>query len=163
MTRAPGLASIKSGAAVRPGRLEPLTAAPIFGLATRLLDVRMMKRANALFARLGLTPASAAALLLIEANPGARHGELARALAIQPPNMTKLLNQMIGEELLRREEAPADRRHATFALSPRGRRAAGKARAAMEALDAQVLSPLTADERATLIDLTTKLARALAD
>jgi DNA-binding MarR family transcriptional regulator len=134
---------------------------PNFGLAVRLLDLRLMKRASEVFGDLGLTPATATALLAIDATPGVRHGELADALRIQRPNLTKMLNQLVDEGLLRRGESAGDRRLVTFALTPRGARVADGVRATMAALDAQALSGLSPDEQATLLALIVKLTRAL--
>ena len=134
---------------------------PNFGLAVRLLDLRLMKRASESFGDLSLTPATATALLAIDANPGVRHGELADALRIQRPNLTKMLNQLVDEGLLRRGESAGDRRLVTFALTPRGGRVAESVRSTMAALDEQALSGLSRDEQATLLALIVKLTRAL--
>jgi DNA-binding MarR family transcriptional regulator len=134
---------------------------PNFGLAVRLLDLRLMKRASEAFGDLSLTPATATALLAIDANPGVRHGELADALRIQRPNLTKMLNQLVDEGLLRRGESAGDRRLVTFALTPRGARAAESVRNTMATLDARAISGLSEAEQATLLALIVKLTRAL--
>lgn len=132
-----------------------------FGLALRLIDVRVMQRANIAFGRLSLTPASASALALISMRPEARHGEIARALAIQPPNLTKLLNQMIGEGLIMRVAATRDRRGASYALTLRGRRLAIRVDMTMRALDDEYLAGLGRIERETLCKLLDKVAAGL--
>jgi DNA-binding MarR family transcriptional regulator len=139
---------------------EPLFGAT-FGLTLRLIDVRVMQRANRAFGRLSLTPASASALALVATRPDARHGEIARALAIQPPNLTKLLNQMIGEGLIMRVAATSDRRGASYALTLRGKRLAARVEATMRALDEDYLAGLDAAERETLCALLDKVAAGL--
>ncbi len=149
-----------AGASARDA-VDISTIGPNFGLAVRLLDLRLMKRASEVFGDLSLTPATATALLAIDANPGVRHGELADALRIQRPNLTKMLNQLVDDGLLRRGESAGDRRLVTFALTPRGSRAADSVRTTMAALDEQALSGLSRDEQETLFALIDKLTRAL--
>jgi DNA-binding MarR family transcriptional regulator len=134
---------------------------PNFGLSVRLLDLRMMKRATEAFSSLGLTPASATALLIVQANPGIRHGELADTLLIQRPNMTKLLKQLVDAGWLRRDGSDGDRRHVMFSLSPEGMRLATRARVTIEGLDAENLSGLSAEDQRSLAALIEKLSRSL--
>ncbi len=145
----------------KPGEPDLSSLGPNFGLALRLLDLRLMRRAGEAFGALGLTPASATALLMIAANPGARHGELADALLIQRPNMTKLLKQLVDEGLLRRDGSDGDRRHVMFSLTPAGGRLAARARTTIDALDEAHLAGLTPGERETLAALVKKMSLAL--
>ena len=132
---------------------------PNFGLAMRLLDLRLMRQASEAFGGLGLTPASATALLIIAANPGVRHGELADTLLIQRPNMTKLLKQLVDAGWLRRDGSDGDRRHVMFSPTPEGARLAARARNAIQALDEAHLAGLTASERKIFAALIEKLSR----
>lgn len=144
----------------KAGAVDIATIGPNFGLAVRLLDLRMMKRAGEAFSRLGLTPAAATALLVIQANPGVRHGELADALFVQRPNMTKLLKQMVDEGLLRRGGSDGDRRHVMFSLTPAGKRLATRVETAMRSLDDLMFAGFTDAERAGLQEAIEKLTRA---
>ena len=48
-------------------------------------------------------------------------GELAEAIALSPSGLSKLLDRMDADGLIRREENPADARAAFAAITPRGR------------------------------------------
>ena len=85
-----------------------------------MLDLHMMRWLGERCARHGLTPASASVLMVIHSNPGVRHGELADALLIRRPNMTKLMRRLEARGLLCRKGSPGDKRRVVLALTSEG-------------------------------------------
>src|ERR1700689_436540 len=79
------------------------------------------KSAHKLFEPYGLTPAQFNVLNLLSDQPdGLRASDLARALIVDPSNVTGLLKRMKKEGWLREIESAADRRERIVALSAKG-------------------------------------------
>jgi DNA-binding MarR family transcriptional regulator len=82
----------------------------------------LQKKAQVLFRPHKLTPAQFNVLHLLSGKPeGLRATDLARALIVDPSNVTGLLKRMKQMGLLRVVENPRDRRQHVVALSARGR------------------------------------------
>lgn len=142
-----------------PVDLSPLWTLPGFNL--RMLDVRMMRTTSEHLNRIGLTPAAAAVLLVIESNPGLPLGLLADALIVQHPNMTKLVKRLEAQKLVRRNAAPGDRRRISLALTPAGRRLAQQALDVLNEHDTQAYGVLKPAERRQLLHLVGRLLTGL--
>ncbi|MEJ1154147.1 MarR family winged helix-turn-helix transcriptional regulator [Microbacterium marmarense] len=103
-----------------------------------------------------------ARMRLLEALAAASHpltiGEIAEAVSVDQPRASRLVQQGVEHELVRREIDPHDARRSRVALTERGRRVVqdftGNRR---EAIDS-ALSTFTDAERADLARLLTKLA-----
>ena len=81
------------------------------------------KTGQQLFKRHGLTVAQFNVLNLLAAEPdGMRASDLARALIVDPSNVTGLLKRMKIEGFLRERENSADRRQHIVGLTPKGQR-----------------------------------------
>ena len=101
----------------------------------------------------GLRPRHLIALkLLSERGPASQHG-LADALSLDPSNVVGLLNELEERELITRRRDPADRRRHIVELSPRGEDELALAYARLSQVEDDLLSALSAEERATLYDL----------
>jgi DNA-binding MarR family transcriptional regulator len=82
----------------------------------------LQKRAQRVFRPHGLTPAQFNVLHLLSGRPeGMRATDLARALIVDPSNVTGLLRRMKQMGLLRALENARDRRQHIVALSAKGR------------------------------------------
>ncbi len=91
-----------------------------------------------------------------------RAGELAQACLLTPSAMTELVDPLVRDGLLRREDDPTDRRAVVLALTPRGRREMERSKAlAAEAL-AAVVAHLSPEKLARLHAAFTDLDEALA-
>lgn len=99
------------------------------------------READLRLAPLGLSHATASALLLLRARGDApcRQGALAQALGIEQPSLVRLLDQLCAAGMVERHADPADRRARILHLTPAGRHAAERAEAALEALRAELL------------------------
>jgi DNA-binding MarR family transcriptional regulator len=101
----------------------------------------------------GLRPRHLIALkLLSERGPASQHG-LADALSLDPSNVVGLLNELEERELITRRRDPADRRRHIVELSPLGEDELALAYARLSDVEDDLLSALSAEERATLYDL----------
>lgn len=81
------------------------------------------KAGQRLFRPHGLTVAKFNVLNLLSDQPaGMRASDLARALVVDPSNVTGLLKRMKAEKYLKEFDNESDRRQHVVGLSPRGRR-----------------------------------------
>ena len=131
------------------------------GFRMHILDLRMMKTLSERCAAHGLTPGAASVLMIIKQNPGVRHGELADALLIQRPNMTKLMKRLETQGLIKRLPAQKDRRHVALGLTAKGETAVAAARAEFAAHDEIVQGRFNPGERALMSELVQRLHTAL--
>jgi DNA-binding MarR family transcriptional regulator len=90
--------------------------------------------------------------LLSEQGPASQQG-LTDALSLDPSNVVGLLNELEERELITRRRDPADRRRHIVELSARGEEELGLAYARFRLVEDDLLSALSAEERATLYDL----------
>jgi DNA-binding MarR family transcriptional regulator len=133
----------------------------IAGFRLRMLDLRLMRSVSERLSRIGLTPASATTLLVLDSNPGMPLGKLADTLIIQRPNMTKLVKRLESRKLIGRNAADGDRRRISLALTPTGKRHATKIRGILMEHDASVLSALTPAERGQFMQMIGRMLEAL--
>lgn len=81
---------------------------------------------------------------------------LRRIVGLSHSAAVRLVDRLVGEELVRRRSGP-DRRSVRVALTPRGRRTATRLRKEREAFLVGLLAPLDPGERRALLALTEKL------
>jgi DNA-binding MarR family transcriptional regulator len=105
----------------------------------------------------GLTLGAFSVMALIDANPGLRQGAAAEALLIKRSNMTKLINRLERQGLVRRRASGRDRRSVGLHLTPLGRRRLGLMLPAIAAHDAEATAPLDVRERRLLVGLLGKV------
>ena len=108
----------------------------------------------------GLTLGAISVLTVIDANPGIRQGAAAEALLIKRSNMTKLVNRLEREGLVRRHALGRDRRTVGLHLTAAGRRRLAPLLPAIARHDEAATRPLTPRERQTLVGLLAKLVEA---
>src|SRR5207245_3828797 len=78
---------------------------------------------------------------------------LADSLSLDPSNVVGLLNELEERKLITRRRDAADRRRHIVELSPRGKKELCDAYDGLRRIDDDLLSPLSARERATLYTL----------
>jgi DNA-binding MarR family transcriptional regulator len=141
---------------------EPSAEPPVTEYAGQLL-FRLWRVSHtgvaAALESLGLTPALFALLNVIGAREGAIQQELGSAMGIDPSTMVSLIDQLEGAGLARRRASARDRRAREVTITPKGRRALERGRAAAAQVEDDVLRGLSAAERRRLLEL---LRRALA-
>src|ERR1700682_1251235 len=101
----------------------------------------------------GLRPRHLIALNLLSERGPASQQALSDSLSLDPSNVVGLLNELEERKLITRRRDSADRRRHIVELSPRGDKELCGAYDRLRRIDDDLLSPLSARERATLYDL----------
>jgi DNA-binding MarR family transcriptional regulator len=90
------------------------------GFLLRLAQVRVYGQFFRAFEGTTVKPGEFSVLWLIEGNPGVPQGALARVLTIKPAHMTKLVQRLVRDGLVRRLTPPNDRRSVHLTLTAAG-------------------------------------------
>ncbi len=100
----------------------------------------------------GVSEACATPLLMIgRLGEGVRQGTLAEYVGIEGPSLVRLLDQLCGAALARREEDPADGRAKTIWLTDAGRAVCAKIEDALIELRAEKLKGVSASDLAATV------------
>ncbi|WP_328957816.1 MarR family winged helix-turn-helix transcriptional regulator [Kitasatospora purpeofusca] len=83
--------------------------------------------------------------------------DLSRRLSVDPKDMVGILNHLQDEGLVLRSPHPSDRRKNAVTVTPAGTAVLTRCGALAEAANAELLAPLTPDERKQLMALLTRL------
>ncbi len=134
----------------------PLFRSPAFLLGQ--LGSHSAYRFAELLAPLGLRPPQYGTLRILEANDGQSQQQLCEALGIHRNVMVGLVDDLEKRELVERRRHPVDRRAHAVHLLPAGREMIARAAAIALALDTEMLSALTPQERPVLIDMLQRVA-----
>ncbi len=124
-----------------------------------LLRMAQLRNFEAFYARHGqmdLRPGEYSVLWMIGRNPGVRQGQLARALAIKPAHMTKVVRRMEETGRLARTIPDDDRRSVRLTLTPAGRDFVAAHEGAIYGEDSYLVHDLTPEEAAQLTRLLRK-------
>jgi DNA-binding MarR family transcriptional regulator len=97
------------------------------------------------------------ALSLIVGNPGVSPSELAGMLQMERSNLVLIIDELETRDLISRVRMKSDRRRYALSATLRGRRLHEKAAAAIRRADERPLLRLSADERAQLVSLLSKI------
>ena len=89
-------------------------------------------------------------LLFISRNPGSSLQSVAHHLGLTPPTVSKMVDGLVVNRLIRREPSPKDRRKITLTLTSRGQEILEEAHNRTQARLAEVLSRLTPEEGETV-------------
>lgn len=133
----------RTPAEVRFGRLRDS-----LGFLLRLAQLRNFSSFFDDLGALGLRPGMVSVLIMVAENPGIRQGVLARALMIKRAHMTKMVQAMEDEGLIRRTVPEEDRRSVELWITQAGRARLDETRAPFDAFEKRAsrrLSP--AEER----------------
>lgn len=106
----------------------------------------------------GLTPPQTGILGLLRANPGISQQELAENLGMLPSRVVAFIDELEADGLVERTRDGADRRRNSLDLTTKGRSVLRTVASVARAHDDDLCSALTADERATLHELLTRIA-----
>lgn len=118
------------------------------GLLVRLLDLKLARASAAMLADSSVSLAEMAALRMIADQPGVRPGAIAEALAIKPPNLTRLINRLELAGFCRRSGGDEDDERAVLLrLTPQGEKIVAMGRKVADQIEARALSRLPAETR----------------
>lgn len=109
---------------------------------------------------LGLSIGYFPALLELWAQDGLTQKELVARLHIEQATMANTLARMERDGLIRRETNPGDGRSQRIRLTAAGRAARAPAVAAAEAVNAEMLAPLSEAERRVFLSMTQRVVEA---
>ncbi len=121
-----------------------------FGKAYKLRIFAEMERA-------GTTPARARLLMALQCPAGTQMSEVGARLGVTPRNVTKLVDGLEDEGLLKREPHPHDRRATLLRLTEKGLLVSRESMGANCATAAQLYERLSATERRDLARILRKL------
>ena len=98
----------------------------------------------------------------LERHPqGLRMGELSKRMMVTGGNITGITDQLEQEKLVMRVPDPKDGRAYSVKLTPEGRSAFADMAAVHEGWVAELLQPMSADDKGQLIDLLSQMKRHL--
>jgi DNA-binding MarR family transcriptional regulator len=104
-----------------------------------------------------VTPGQFGVALLICANPGLTQSALARAIGIERSTMVAVIDALESRNLVERRPSPIDRRSYALVLSDQGSVWLKKLKPLVEGHEEQISKNLSADEKAQLISLLSKI------
>jgi len=107
-----------------------------------------------------LRPVEFTILTLVDENPGVSARQLADALAVTPPNITMWIDKLERRGLVERERSTTDRRAQHIRATAEGARLARQAVQGVVEGERSTIVGLSPAERAMLIELLYKVARA---
>lgn len=146
--------------------LTSLSEAPIdtsldelIGYAIRRAQLKVFQHFVNKLATYELRPAHFSALAIIDQNPGLMQADLARALAIEPPQLVPLLDKLEARALAVRVRCKPDKRSYGIFLSKAGEQLLKELKQLAIESDNESTDALTVGERATLLELLRKIYR----
>jgi MarR family transcriptional regulator for hemolysin len=110
-----------------------------------------------------LRPVEFTILVLLLGNGSATPKQLAHTLGLPPSNVTVLVDRLVERALMQRERSPTDGRAMNLRLTDKGAELARRVQRVSQAMEAGLLAPLSAGERAMLAELLHKLVHVGAD
>ncbi|WP_460136808.1 MarR family winged helix-turn-helix transcriptional regulator [Pseudomonas sp. S1_E04] len=129
----------------------------LIGYAMRRAQLKLFQNLIGRLSDHDLRPAQFSALAIIEQNPGLMQADLARALAIEPPQVVPLLNKLESRALAVRVRCKPDKRSYGIFLSRTGETLLKELKAIAAQSDQDATAALDVDERAELLRLLKKV------
>ncbi|MET8997322.1 MarR family winged helix-turn-helix transcriptional regulator [Amycolatopsis sp. Hca4] len=114
---------------------------------------RLRLRSESVLAPLGLRPRHLIALTVLRDAGGSSQQDLAKFLEMDSTNVVTLLNELETENLVERRRSPEDRRRHLVELTDVGAKLLARAEFALAAVEDEVFSALSDDQRETLYTL----------
>ncbi|OLU12996.1 MarR family transcriptional regulator [Pseudomonas sp. PA1(2017)] len=147
---------------------SPATSAPgdalpdswldtLVGYALRRAQLKVFQHLVGNLAQHDLRPAQFTAMVIIDNEPGLMQADLARQLAIEPPQLVPLLNKLESRGLAQRVRGVQDKRAYGVFLTKAGIALLGQLKAIAVASDEAATAALDDDERNQLLRLLHKV------
>ncbi|AMN80552.1 MarR family winged helix-turn-helix transcriptional regulator [Pseudomonas azotoformans] len=135
----------------------------LVGYALRRAQIQVFQHLVEQLNQFDLRPAQFSALAIIEQNPGTTQIELARSLAIDPPQVVPLVNKLEALALAVRIRSKKDKRSYGLYLSNEGEALLKQLKGVAEKSDMDATANLTSEERTQLLHLLQKIFKPIAD
>ena len=147
-----------------PFVLHPAMASRYVGYLLGRLGLFAAARFDAQMEAVGLDRREWGVLNALDAEQGfMTQQQLGRSIAIHPSTMVATIDALEAAGLVRRGPHPSDRRAHAVSLTDVGRETLQRARRLAGESQRELMSPLTAEEQATLHQLLLKLAEGVAE
>src|SRR5712671_8115207 len=130
------------------------------GFLVRILQLQNFEAFYPYFEALKLSPLEYAILVTVRDNKAVTQSELAAVLKMQLPNLVKILSKMEDAGILKRKRSTRDKRAVELSLSAAGERRADEASRLGETFNAQMLAPLSKQERTAFLQMLARLVEA---
>ena len=131
----------------------------LIGYALRRAQIKVFQHFVEQLAEYDLRPAQFSALAIIAQNPGPTQTELAKALAIEPPQVVQMVNKLEKAGLALRIRSKADKRSYGLYLSKAGEKLLARLQEVAASSDEASTASLDNAERAELLRLLQKVYR----
>ncbi|SHN20553.1 DNA-binding transcriptional regulator, MarR family [Pseudomonas asturiensis] len=132
----------------------------LIGYAMRRAQLKLFQNLIARLSAHDLRPAQFSALAIIDQNPGLMQADLAKALAIEPPQVVPLLNKLESRALAVRLRCKPDKRSYGIFLSKTGETLLKELKQIAAESDLDSTSALDSQEREELLRLLKKVYQA---
>lgn len=129
----------------------------LIGYAMRRAQLKLFQNLIGRLSTHDLRPAQFSALAIIDSNPGLMQADLARALAIEPPQVVPLLNKLESRALAVRVRCKPDKRSYGIFLSKTGETLLKELKQIAAQSDIDATSALSTEEREELLRLLKKV------
>lgn len=127
------------------------------GYQLRLAQVAMFRDFAETLGDLDVTPGLFGVLVIIEANPGLKQSELARAAHLDRSTVVSVIDNLERRGLVERRPAENDRRSNALVLTGAGVELLKKLKRLVADHERRLVEHLSEDERATLVGLLKKI------
>ena len=132
----------------------------LIGYARRRAQLKLFQNLIGRLSAHDLRPAQFSALAIIDQNPGLMQADLAKALAIEPPQVVPLLNKLESRALAVRVRCKPDKRSYGIFLSKTGETLLKELKLIAAESDMDATSALDSQEREELLRLLKKVYQA---
>lgn len=123
----------------------------LLGYQVRQAQIAIFRDFTATLADDGMTPTLFGSLVLIEANPGLKQADLARALQLDRSTVVTVIDTLEKRGLVARRRAADDRRSNAVSLTTAGTRLLARLKPRVADHEARLANDLNPEERATLV------------
>ncbi|WP_339529987.1 MarR family winged helix-turn-helix transcriptional regulator [Pseudomonas mucidolens] len=159
MAKLSKIADVSEGLPEGSEAQPPLDSAldELIGYAMRRAQLKLFQNLIGRLSAHDLRPAQFSALAIIEQNPGLMQADLARALAIEPPQVVPLLNKLESRALAVRVRCKPDKRSYGIFLSKTGETLLKELKEIAVQSDLDATAALDGQEREELLRLLKKV------
>lgn len=123
------------------------------GYQLRIAQVAMFRDFAVTLGDFDVTPGLFGVLVIIEANPGLKQSELARAAQLDRSTVVSVIDNLERRGLVERRPAENDRRSNALVLTDSGGELLRKVKRLVADHERRLVAQLSEDERVTLVDL----------
>lgn len=129
----------------------------LVGYHLRLAQIALFRDFAAAVSDYDITPTLFSALILIEANPGMKQTDLARAIQLDRSSVVSVIDKLEQQGIVIRRRAIQDRRSTSVALTAAGQQLLDEVRPRVLEHEARITAHFTPSEQTQLIQLLSRI------